>query len=173
MAGGDPNSGSSNKRGEVDLPEGLGSLTPQERAQLESIGRAINEGQKQLRSGQVDPELLKQLGMTQNEFKTFIEKYSSRFGQIKEMPKQTAIPGKAAAKAAESIGVPTVQHGAGMDKGLQDLRGAPKLSPDELKKLYESRAANVSPEYRKQVEAYFRAISESSAAPAPATAPAK
>jgi len=53
---------------------------------------------------------------------------------------------------------------------MDDVRGSEKLSTDDVRKLYEQRAKTVSPEYRKQVEAYFRAISE--AAPSK-DAPAK
>ena len=52
------------------------------------------------------------------------------------------------------------QAGRGLDGKVENVRGSEKLSIDEIRKLYEQRAKKVSPEYRKQVEAYFRAISE-------------
>ena len=57
-----------------------------------------------------------------------------------------------------------------MDGKLDGSHGSEKLSTDEVRKLYEQRTKSVSAEYRKQVEAYFRAISE--AAPSK-DAPAK
>jgi hypothetical protein len=66
-----------------------------------------------------------------------------------------------------------VQSGAALANQLLDVRGGEKLTPDQLRKLRESSAARVSPEYRQAVEDYFRAISEGAAARTPATAPAR
>jgi len=70
-------------------------------------------------------------------------------------------------------GDPRLQHGRKIDGNLENQRGTEKLSPDDLRKLYEQRAKNVAPEYRPQVEAFFRAISDLTPTTAPATAPSK
>ena len=88
------------------------------------------------------------------------------------MPAETPPADRTAEKPLTVIGESALQAGRGVGAKLVPVRGSEALAPDELKKLYESRAANVSAEYRKHVEAYFRAISES-APPAPTTAPAK
>ena len=51
-------------------------------------------------------------------------------------------------------------YGRSTDKRLGDTSGMSDLTPDQIRKLYESRKAKISPEYRKHVEAYLRAISE-------------
>ena len=50
--------------------------------------------------------------------------------------------------------------GRSTDARLTNTTGLSDLTPDQLRKLYESRKASISPEYRKHVEAYLRAISE-------------
>lgn len=162
--------GSADNRGEVDVAR-LDNLTPAEKARLRSLGRIINEAQKRVRADKVDPDLLKALGMTEAEFGAFVEKYARRFGKTKKMPSETERPGETIGGAFQLTGKSGRQSGKGLDKQIGS-RGTDKLSPDELRKLFESRAAKVSPEFRKEVEAYFRAISEQSPQE-PTTAPAK
>lgn len=168
--GGTSNVGSADNRGEVDVAR-LDNLTSAEKARLRSLGRIINEAQKRVRAEKVDPDLLKALGMTQAEFGAFVEKYARRFGKTKKMPSETARPTATVSGAFQLTGKSGRQSGKGVDKKIGSS-GTEKLSPDELRKLYESRAAKVSPRFRKEVEAYFRAISEQSPRGA-TTAPAK
>lgn len=135
----------------------------------------MSEAIKQVRQGDVAPQLLKDLGMTEGEFAAFVEKYAELFGKSRDMPDRTERPTGTVEGGFQLPGSSRLQAGQGADKDLGNVAGTEKLSPDELRKLYESRAAKVSPEYRKQVEAYFRAISEAAAKnePPPATQPAK
>lgn len=162
--------GSANNRGEVDVA-GLDNLTPAEKARLRSLGRVINEAQKRVRANKVDPDLLKALGMTPAEFGAFVEKYSRRFGKTRKAPSKTERPGETIGGAFQLTGTSGRRSGKGLDRKIGSS-GTEKLSPDELRKLYESRATKVSPRFRKEVEAYFRAISEQSTQQ-PTTAPAK
>ena len=159
------------------LPEGWGDLSPAEQGRLRSVGRTIDEAARRIRSGQVDAELLADLGMTAGELAGFVEQYREIFGRSKDMPERTERPTGTIRDAFQLPGRGGRQSGRGLDGGLDDVAGSEKLSPDELRKLYESRAAKVSPEYRKQVEAYFRAISEAASRkpprPTPASQPAK
>ena len=159
-AGGDPNSGSADARGEVALPKGWQELSPGEQERLRAVGRTIDEASRRLRSGQVAPALLRDLGMTAGELAGFVERYRTIFGRTREMPDRTERPGETVLDAFRLPGSGQMQSGRKVDGKLGDVTGSEKLTPDELRKLYESRAAKVSPEYRKQVEAYFRAISE-------------
>ncbi|MFP4053304.1 MAG: hypothetical protein ACLFV7_05505 [Phycisphaerae bacterium] len=155
---GDPNSGSQDERGEVDDAE-VDKLTPAEKAKLESLGRALDEAQKQLRDGEVDPELLKKFGMTEKEFKDFVKKYAGKYGKVRDMLEQTERTNETDRLVVRG-GSGDTQEGTGTADDATGASGREDLSPDEIKKLYESRKGNVSPEYRKQVEDYFRAISE-------------
>lgn len=171
MGGGDPNFGSSNQRGAVDDARG-NELNAQQRAHLESLGRALDEAHKQARDNKVDPALLKDLGMTPGQFAAFVEEYRRRFGQIKKMLDQTDRPDAARQGDFALTGARTVQDGRAVDRKV-GMRGTENLTPDQLRKLYESRASKVSREYRKAVDAYFRAISEAAPRNTPASAPAR
>ena len=105
--------------------------------------------------------------MTRQELRNFVARYSRRLDR--------ALPGRGgrdpqASAAGEAGGLPgslRMQSGRGAVGGL-GVSGSEKLSPDRQRELYESRSKTVSPEYRRQVERYYRAIS----APDPTTAPA-
>lgn len=159
MAGGDPASGSRDHRGQVDAPAGPAASAAQ-KANLKSIGRLISEAQKDLRAGKVDPDLLKALGMTREQFAAFVERYAQRIGKIEKMADETAKPDGTIRGVFALPGSDRRQDGREAGKKLETVRGSEKLSPDEIRKLYEQRARKVSSEYRKQVEAYFRAISD-------------
>ena len=147
-------------------------LSAEQKTDIQSIGRVISEAQKDLRDGEVDPALLKALGMTRGRFAAFVERYARRIGQVKQMADRTDRPNGTIQGAFAIPGSGARQKGRGTDGRLGDVRGSEKLAPDQIRKLYEQRAKNVSPEYRKHVEAYFRAVSE--AAPKAAGAsPAK
>jgi hypothetical protein len=150
----------------VDAPTNFNSLPAQTQSQLDSIGRAIDQAQQQLRSGTVDPKLLSDLGMSQQQFQSFVEQYADKFGQVRQMQSQTQRPQDEAAGNVQ-IGQSGVQQGRS-DGSTGGATGAEKLTPDEIKRLNESRVNSVSPEFRNQVEAYFRAISEGGATSQPA-----
>jgi len=164
--GGDPNSGSSDKRSELDDPV-LAKLSPAERKRLESIGRSVSEAQRQLRDDEVDPALLKKLGMTVRQFKAFIEKYTERFGRIQPDPERTEQPRKTVKGAFKLPGSGELKKGRGVDGRIGNTRGTEDLTSDQIRKLYEAKVKDVSPEYRRHVEAYFRAIAESAGRAAP------
>jgi len=167
---GDTSGGSADKRGEVGEADGS-AVAPTRIADIPSVGRAIDEAQEKLRSGKVDPELLKALGMTQPQFKTFIEQYAQKYGQLKQMLDRTRRPTNTVQDAYSLPGSDRLARGQTVAGDLGQTSGAENLTTDNLRKLYESPAAKVSPEYRKQVEAYFRAISESANRPTPTSGP--
>ena len=121
---------------------------------LESIGRSLDEAKRQIRDGQVDPELLKDLDMTPEEFRQFVEEYANRVDRLRRQLDRR--PGVDRIGAIE-IGSDERQAGRGAS-GAGDIAGTEELTADELRDLYESRMQNVSPEYRKQVEEYYRNI---------------
>ena len=157
--GGASNTGSADARGEVELPAGWKDLPAGDQQKLRSIGRTINEAQKRVRDNKIDPELLKKLGMTESEFGNFVEKYAKRYGKRKPDAAETEKPTDVVKNAFNLTGKAGRQGGkaAGEDVGVE---GAEKLTKDEIRKLLESRASEVAPEYRKAVEEYYRAISE-------------
>ncbi|NBB94557.1 MAG: hypothetical protein GVY16_02345 [Planctomycetes bacterium] len=50
---------------------------------LESLGRALDEAARQIRDDQVDPSLLKDLGMTPQAYRDFVEEYRKRYQQAR------------------------------------------------------------------------------------------
>jgi len=170
--GGNPNVGSASRRGEVDVPEASG-VTPEQAAHLQSIGRVIDEAQRRIRGGKVNPELLKELGMTSSRFAAFVERYNSRFGRIAEMPRRTDRPGRSVSGAFKLTGSGALQKGRAAGERLGDVSGAEKLPTDRIRNLLQPRLRKVSPEYRKEVEAYFRAISQGPRDAEAATRPAE
>ena len=148
-------------------------MTPEQKVKLSAIGRAIDEGRKQIRGGQVDEELLRKLGMTPPQFNAFVERYEEMFGKVGPMPRSTLGPSGTVRGAFLLTGSEKLQGGRGLDRRLGGIQGGEKLTKDQTQKLYESRAAKVSPEYRKEVEAYFRAISEEALGETPTTRPAE
>ena len=58
-------------------------------AKPDAVGRVLDEAQKQIRDGDVDPKLLKDLGMTAPQFKSFVEKYSQKFEQVRKVQQES------------------------------------------------------------------------------------
>ena len=113
------------------------------------------------RAGKVDTEMLKDLGMTAEQFAGFVKRYTDRFDKIrKKTDDKPPLPKDIVRNAFDQMGSKKVQEGRSTDKRLGDTSGMSDLTPDQIRKLYESRKAKISPEYRKHVEAYLRAISE-------------
>ena len=120
-----------------------------------------------MRDGKVDEKLLKDLGMTEAQFKAFVEDYRQKFGQVKEMADQVAKPSGVMKTDVTAPGDEKLSTGTTID-GTVGVTGTDKLLPDEIKKLNEAKLNKVSPEYRKEVEAFFRTLSETGSTPAPA-----
>ena len=140
------------------------SFTPVEKQRLKSIGRTIDEAQRRVRAGQIDPKLLKDLGMTEQQFASFVKRYSDRLDKVrKKKDEKVSPPTDTVGNAFVVTGSKELQKGRSADDRLTDITGMSKLTPDQIRKLYESRRAKVSPEYRKHVEAYLRAISDNAA----------
>lgn len=111
-----------------------------------------------MRAGEVDKDMLKKLGMSEPEFRAFVDKYSRKFGKVREMLDKTD-PARRVRESVVRGGTMEVQEGKAASGDVAST-GGEDLSPDQIRKLYESRKGKLSPEYRKQVEAYFRAIAE-------------
>jgi hypothetical protein len=149
----------------VDDPDAL-PISPTEQARLDALGRALEEAAKDLRDGKVDPQLLKDLGMTQEQFKNFVEEYTQKFGQVKEMLAQTQRPTESVQTGVQTPGDDKLSTGNTVD-GQMGVSGTDKLAPDDIRKLNEAKATKVSPEYRREVEAFFKALSENAGSTVP------
>jgi len=118
----------------------------------------LDEAQKQIRDGEVDPELLKKLGMTETQFTQFVKRYADAIGKIRHQlgPVNVKLaPGDIVIPGSDKL-----ETGRGTDRKISDTTGHENLTPDQLRELHESRTKKVSPEYRKQVEEYYRNLSE-------------
>jgi hypothetical protein len=119
-----------------------------------------------MRDGKIDPQLLKDLGMTQEEFKGFIEEYTQKYGQVKDMLSQTQRPNETVQTGAQVPGDDKLSTGNTVE-GQMGVSGTDKLAPDDIRKLNEAKATKVSPEYRREVDAFFKALSENAGSAAP------
>jgi len=139
------------------VDEADGPLDGPAGADLESIGRGLDEAQRQIRDNEVDPELLEELGMTQREFRNFVERYSQRYGRPDENPAQTPDPDGTGPRVPLP-GEEGVQRGSGLRTDLGTLQGLADRQSDDLRDLREGGGAEVPPEYREHVEDYYRAV---------------
>jgi len=150
------------------LPDGWKDLPAEDQARLKSVGRVISEAQKRLRDGEVSPELLKQLGMTQREFNGFVEKYASRLkrkgGADPDTPDRNVETVKNAFRLAGRDGR---QTGKDADASLA-AKGLEEMSKDEIRELYQRQGSKVPPRFRQALEEYYRSLSEETS---PAKAP--
>ena len=126
-------------------------------ADLESIGRGLDEAQRQIRDNEVDPDLLEELGMTQPEFRNFVDRYSQRYGRPDENPSQTPRPDGTGPRVPLP-GEEGVQRGSGLRTDLGTVEGPADRQSDDVRDLREGGGADVPPEYREHVEDYYRAV---------------
>ncbi|MFP4106493.1 MAG: hypothetical protein ACLFVU_10440 [Phycisphaerae bacterium] len=127
-----------------------------------TTGRVLDEAQKQVRDGTVDAELLKKLDMTSDEYRRFVGKYSQLYNRVRDsVEKDPDAP--TVVRREYTLDEPgEVREGTGTDREITDVSGGEDLTPDQMRELLENRKRRVSPEYRKGVESYLRAISEMS-----------
>ncbi len=159
VSGGDPDSGSRDKPGEVDDPGRTPHLTPEQVEKIRSTGRTINEADRQLRDDEVDEEMLKDLGMTREQYRNFVERYRQRLDKVRPAVDKTERPNKTAPGSRKVPGESGVQTGQPGD-GEISVTGSEELTEEEKNKLNESRRSKVSPEYRRHVDEYYRSISD-------------
>lgn len=129
-------------------------LMPGTAQPLKSVGEALDKARRQIKSGDIDPKLLEAMNMTAPQFKDFVEKYTAEYDKAlwknRENQKETV-------KASRSID-DDVQHGVENKTG--NVTADASVEKHRAKEDRGTLPADVSPEYRKQLEAYLRAVSE-------------
>jgi hypothetical protein len=148
--------GSAETRGQVEDADPAVLRDPVTAARLESLGRALKEANRRIRDDQLDPHLLKDLGLTASQFRAFVEDYTQRFDRIRRAESDNVRRERTG--GVEMVGSEQVRKGAGVQVGPAEGTADVKGEKDE--QLRETRACNVSPEYQKHLDAYFRAVSE-------------
>ena len=90
------------------------------------------------------------------------------------MLERTRRPSRTEVSEEDQVGDKRLQQGRRTTRGLS-AGGSEKVDKDESRELYESGRGKVDPKYRRHVEEYFRAISESSEVgeSVPTTAPSE
>jgi hypothetical protein len=103
--------------------------------------------------------------MTPQEFGRFVEEYSQRVDRVRQNLQRQG-PILLDEEGMTELG--STQRQEGDPRGrIGNVTGLEDLSPDEVRRLYESRIEKVSPEYRKQVEQYYRNIMRQKSQDAP------
>lgn len=123
---------------------------------MESIGRALKNAQKQIRDDKIDPALLKHLGMDPPQFRKFVKEYTSRYELARRQAEQR--DKQRLEGAIEMVGSDELQRSGKAQLG--DVTDSEKLKAEQDRQLRETRGRQVSPKYRKKLDAYFRAVSE-------------
>jgi hypothetical protein len=134
---------------------------------LPAYGRALDEAQRRIHDGSVEPELLDALEMTPEAFKAFVEKYEEHFGRAKALSDQTQRPTQTEENAFELGGEQELRPGDRNQIRMDATRGAEAVGPETLQGLDRSTIHQVAPEYRDAVEGYFRTVGQASAATQP------
>jgi hypothetical protein len=125
---------------------------------LESLGRALDAANAQIAENKVDPALLKDLNMTEPEFRTFVEQYTHVYEKAVRQAKANDTRQTLTVGQVPLPGQQEVQHGQGVGVGALQDDGEPHSRDDE--EIGGGDKQSVSPEYRKQLEAFLRATSQ-------------
>ncbi|MCD4825995.1 MAG: hypothetical protein K8S55_15505, partial [Phycisphaerae bacterium] len=145
--------------GKVDLPPQAAASA----AKLASLGRALHEARRQIRDGEIKPDLLKAMGMTATQFRNFVKEYSQRYERLR---RDDAGPAEVRPGAVEMVGTDTVQKGTA-DTAMAPTQQDSARGSQQDRQLQETRSRKVSPEYQKKLEAYLRTVSEETTTDAP------
>lgn len=138
---------------DADVPDPMAPAG--ESRPLESLGRALDEAQRQIRDNEVPPELLQDLGMTPPQYKTFVETYVRRY---RELAMQRTDAQETVRGDVREVGEEGRQRGEGVDVGNRS--GSVEMETQQDADARTSNPQDVSPEYREALEAYLRSVSE-------------
>jgi hypothetical protein len=130
-----------------------GDAPPTAAPSLGALGRIIDEAQQRQRAGNPEDAMLREIGMSAEQFQAFIKPYAERFERLRQYEAQGLDAEKIAARPPSSA--PAILHGSG------DIHGAAGTVPSEkedLSRLAAPSRQNVSQEYRQHVEDYLRAV---------------
>jgi hypothetical protein len=158
---------SSEVQTETDVDEELDEeFSKADAEKIESLGRAIDAANKQIRDNKIDPELLKELEMTESEFLKFVKKNTERYEKLQknaaQRKEQTRGP-----DVIKTIGSGEVHKGDPRAE-TGNLTGGPAGEGQKDRQLRQHRSRRVSPKYQKKFEAFLRSVSEE-----PTTKPAE
>jgi hypothetical protein len=154
-SGGASGSGqSADSRGNVEDVDPAVLKAAARTGKLESIGRALNVARRQIRNDKVNPELLKDLGMTSRGFRSFVDKYTEKYHRIRKNLDQAG-PREFRAGGIDMVGSGSLSEGSST---VIDGAGDSRSGTQQDKQLRETRARKVAPEYRKKLEEYFRSV---------------
>lgn len=126
----------------------------------------MSEAQADIRAGQTDAKLLKDLGMSASQFRDFVTRYTDRFDRLRTLAERTDRPIRLGWDTAKRAGAEDVQMGKA---ALGNLQGTPAVGQDDMTGLATPQRQKVARSYRRHVAAFFQAVSET--APPPATPP--
>jgi hypothetical protein len=126
---------------------------------LESIGRALSQAGRQIRDESVDPALLKKMQMNPEEFRVFVEAYQEKFDEVRHAPAGEA---ERVDDGDREFGSREVQRGEGVSDTVGRVTGAEEGPSETDPKAVQQRSQTVSPEYKQDLEAYLRTVSEES-----------
>jgi hypothetical protein len=157
----DGKTGKTSKSEQVSASPSNGQAEPTESQgsqSIEGIEKLIDEARRRLQEGSIPDDAMDELGMTEPELTQFIKKYQTEIDMYRQ--NRNRMQARISRDIDQVEGSEVIQHGTGTSEAVRDVSGQIALEPDQIEKLRESLKTEVSPEYRKQVERYLRAMSE-------------
>jgi hypothetical protein len=123
---------------------------------IETVGAVVRALEDKLRTNQVDPGLLRELGWTERDAATWVERFK----------RELHLPDLAGAERPDGIEAGANPDFAGILRGGEASGGIiggegderTRLSPDQIRRLYESRRNDIPPEYRRAFEEYLKEL---------------
>ena len=132
---------------------------------LQTVGKVIEVVREQLRKGQVDEKLLKQLGWDDQQLAAFVKKYDQLFGDRDPEKLRSQLPTQTGADETKLAGEDDLRFGSGADERLRGKQSGESRSADDLKELIESGRLKLGPEYQRLLEEYYKALARTTTRP--------
>jgi collagen type III alpha len=139
---------------ETDAPDGGSSRL----STIDRTERLVNELERELRRGEPDPNMLKDLGWTPQEAQRFVREFrrahrDSPTARISSGGVQEIIPSPASQPGDERF-----RTAAGRDAGIRTRDAVDRRDPDTIHRLLEIRRQQVGEEYRELLEEYYKTV---------------
>jgi len=125
---------------------------------VDRLERSVDELERQLRSGQADPNLLKALGWTPDQAEGFVREFRRLKESASSVRPGSDISQRVIRSPTTQPGEEVFRAGSGRDTDLRGSSVIDRRDPDQLRRLLEVRRQQVGEDYRDILEAYYKTI---------------
>ena len=128
---------------------------------LNPVTRFNDELQDVVEQSEIDAEDLVNLGMTESEAQTFVEKFKKFRIKKKAGQKDPDLENEVLELAKKVVKLKlTAMRGSGLDSGISSTGSDSQIKKDKMDDLVDAQMKDLPPEYREMVEEYFKSISD-------------